>query len=86
MIEERIEDLNRTLRRVDFQPACYLRLQPQRVVQRLLDAIDPRYHRLIVRQPSLTEDKRIAEILTAAKVALELTPGCARGRPCGPSR
>jgi hypothetical protein len=50
-------------------------------LERLLDAIDPRYHRLIVRQPSLTEDKRIAEILTAAKVALELTPGCARGRP-----
>lgn len=31
MIEERIEDLNATLRRVDFQPERYLRLQPVRV-------------------------------------------------------
>ncbi|MBM0105833.1 hypothetical protein JM946_13920 [Steroidobacter sp. S1-65] len=36
MIEERIEDLNRTLRRVDFQPGCYLRLDPQRVVHESL--------------------------------------------------
>ena len=50
-------------------------------LERLLEAIEPRFHRLIVRQPSLTENKRIAEVLTAAKVALELTPGCARGRP-----
>lgn len=32
LIEERIEDLNRTLRRVDFSPGSYLRLVPQRVV------------------------------------------------------
>lgn len=31
MIEERIDDLNATLRRVDFQPERYLRLQPVRV-------------------------------------------------------
>jgi uncharacterized protein YPO0396 len=31
MIEERIEDLNATLRRVDFQPERYLKLQPVRV-------------------------------------------------------
>jgi uncharacterized protein YPO0396 len=31
MIEERLEDLNATLRRVDFQPERYLRLQPVRV-------------------------------------------------------
>lgn len=36
MIEERIDDLNRTLRRVDFQPGCYLRLEPQRVVHESL--------------------------------------------------
>jgi uncharacterized protein YPO0396 len=39
MIEERIEDLNRTLRRVDFQPGCYLRLDPQRVVHESLKAL-----------------------------------------------
>jgi hypothetical protein len=50
-------------------------------LQRLLHAIDSRFHRLIVRQPFLTEDKRIADVVAAAKVALELTPGCACGRP-----
>ena len=36
MIEERIEDLNRTLRRVDFNLGSYLRLVPQRVVHESL--------------------------------------------------
>lgn len=39
-IEERIEDLNRTLRRVDFQPGRYLRLGPQRIVHESLRALD----------------------------------------------
>jgi hypothetical protein len=50
-------------------------------LQQLLQVIDPRFHRLIVRQPFLTEDKRITDVVVAAKVALELTPGCAFGRP-----
>jgi uncharacterized protein YPO0396 len=36
LIEERIEDLNRTLQRVDFNPGSYLRLVPQRVVHESL--------------------------------------------------
>jgi uncharacterized protein YPO0396 len=36
MIEERIEDLNATLRRVDFQLGRFLRLQPQRVTHESL--------------------------------------------------
>jgi uncharacterized protein YPO0396 len=39
LIEERIEDLNRTLRRVDFNPGCYLRLVPQRVVHESLRSL-----------------------------------------------
>lgn len=31
MIEERIEELNATMRRVDFRPGSYLRLEPRRV-------------------------------------------------------
>jgi hypothetical protein len=50
-------------------------------LQRLLGTIDPRFHRLIVRQPFLTEDKLVADVVVATKVAIELTPGCARGRP-----
>lgn len=36
VIEERIEDLNETMRRVDFQPQRYLRLDPQRIVHESL--------------------------------------------------
>lgn len=39
-IEERIEDLNRTLRRVDFQPGRYLRLGPQRIIHESLRSLD----------------------------------------------
>jgi uncharacterized protein YPO0396 len=38
-IEERIEDLNATLRRVDFQPGRYLHLEPQRVEHEQLRAL-----------------------------------------------
>ncbi len=50
-------------------------------LQQLMDTIDSRFHRLIVRQPFLSEDKCVADVVAAAKVALELTPGCAHGRP-----
>jgi hypothetical protein len=50
-------------------------------LQRLLGTIDPRFHRLIVRQPFLTEDKLVTDVVAATKVAIELTPGCANGRP-----
>jgi uncharacterized protein YPO0396 len=55
MIEERIEDLNRTLRRVDFQPACYLRLQPQRVVHESLRELQQAQRQL--RSAELKDDQ-----------------------------
>jgi uncharacterized protein YPO0396 len=39
VIEERIEDLNETMRRVDFQPQRYLRLDPQRIVHESLRSL-----------------------------------------------
>jgi uncharacterized protein YPO0396 len=39
VIEERVEDLNKTLRRVDFTPERYLRLEPQRIVHESLKAL-----------------------------------------------
>lgn len=36
IVEERIDDLNNTMRRVDFQPGHYLRLEPRRVVHESL--------------------------------------------------
>ena len=54
MIEERIEDLNRTLRRVDFQPGCYLRLDPQRVVHESLRTLQQAQRHL--RSAALKDD------------------------------
>jgi uncharacterized protein YPO0396 len=45
-IEERIEDLNRTLRRVDFQPGRYLRLEPQRIVHESLRTLQSAHRHL----------------------------------------
>ena len=39
-ITERIEDLNRTLQRVDFQPGRYLQLHPQTVVHQSLQSLN----------------------------------------------
>jgi uncharacterized protein YPO0396 len=38
-IIERIDDLNQTLQRVDFQPGCYLQLAPQTVLHQSLQAL-----------------------------------------------
>lgn len=38
-IIERIDDLNQTLQRVDFQPGCYLQLAPQTVVHQSLQTM-----------------------------------------------
>ena len=40
IIEERIADLNATLRRVDFQPGRYLRLEPRRVTHESLRRLE----------------------------------------------
>ncbi|WP_372985660.1 ATP-binding protein [Marinobacter sp.] len=40
IIEERIADLNATLRRVDFQPGRYLRLEPRRVTHESLRTLE----------------------------------------------
>jgi uncharacterized protein YPO0396 len=55
MIEERIADLNRTLRRVDFQPGCYLRLEPQRVVHESLRTLQQAQRHL--RSAALKDDQ-----------------------------
>jgi hypothetical protein len=55
MIEERIDDLNLTLRRVDFQRGCYLRLQPQRVVHESLRELQQAQRQL--RSAELKDDQ-----------------------------
>lgn len=55
MIEERIADLNATLKRVDFQPGRFLRLEPQRVEHQSLRAL--RQARAQLRSAQLKEDQ-----------------------------
>lgn len=40
VIEERIADLNETLKRVDFQPGRYLKLEPRRVIHEALRTLE----------------------------------------------
>ncbi|WOG25875.1 ATP-binding protein [Endozoicomonas sp. 8E] len=53
-VEERIEDLNRTLQRVDFKPGQYLQLKPQRVVHESLRTLESARRHL--RAASLKDD------------------------------
>ncbi|KEI72996.1 ATP-binding protein [Endozoicomonas elysicola] len=53
-VEERIEDLNRTLLRVDFKPGQYLQLRPQRVIHESLRNLESARRHL--RAASLKED------------------------------
>lgn len=55
MIEERIADLNNTLRRVDFQTHRYLQLEPQRVVHESLRTLQAAHRKL--RSAALSDDQ-----------------------------
>lgn len=50
-------------------------------LERLVTAADSRFHRLLLRQQHLLQDKPEEEIIKAIQVALKLQPGCAQGRP-----
>lgn len=51
------------------------------VLQSVLGEIEPLFRRLIVRQRSWLQEKTAAEIVHAARVAMELSPNCAKGLP-----
>ncbi|MBL3526361.1 MAG: hypothetical protein JMN27_08065 [gamma proteobacterium endosymbiont of Lamellibrachia anaximandri] len=55
IIEERIDELNQTMVKVDFQPGCYLQLQPRRVIHETLTAIQKAQRHL--RSAALKEDQ-----------------------------
>ncbi|MCF6281430.1 MAG: hypothetical protein L3J28_04330 [Candidatus Polarisedimenticolaceae bacterium] len=55
MIEERIDELNRTMVKVDFQPGHYLQLRPKRVIHETLTSIQKAQRQL--RSAALKEDE-----------------------------
>ncbi len=75
IIEERIEDLNATLRRVDFQPGRYLQLQPRRVVHESLRTLQSAQRRLA--SAALADDggeshyRALAELVALLRDAAE---------------
>ncbi|ODV42349.1 DNA repair protein [Cupriavidus sp. UYMMa02A] len=75
IIEERIEDLNNTMRRVDFQPGRYLRLDPRRVVHESLKSLQQAQRAL--RSAALQDDqgeshfRALAHVVTLLRDASE---------------
>ncbi|EHP37747.1 ATP synthase, Delta/Epsilon chain, long alpha-helix domain [Cupriavidus basilensis OR16] len=75
IIEERIEDLNNTMRRVDFQPGRYLRLDPRRVVHESLKTLQQAQRAL--RSAALQDDqgeshfRALAHVVTLLREASE---------------
>lgn len=55
--------------------------QEYRRLERLVSATDPRFHRLLLRQRHLLQDRQESEVVQAARAAMALEPGCANGRP-----
>lgn len=80
-IEERIEDLNRTLRRVDFQPARYLRLEPQRVVHESLRSLQNAQRHL--RSAALKDDEGESHLAALKKVVELLRDAAERKKTLG---
>lgn len=51
------------------------------MLQAVLSEVEPLFHRRIVRQRSWLQEKTASEIVHAARVAMELSPSCAKGLP-----
>lgn len=47
----------------------------------VLARVDARFHRLLLRRLALWRGVPTEDVVTAARMALQLTPGCAQGRP-----
>ncbi len=80
-IEERIEDLNRTLRRVDFQPGRYLQLSPQRVVHESLRTLHTAQRHL--RSAALRDDQGESHFAALRRVVDLLRDAAERKKTLG---
>ncbi len=59
-------------------------LEVRREFQRMstiVKEIDPMFHSLLIRRPSLWRSQPIQEVIQAARLAVHLSPQCAKGRP-----
>ncbi|WP_284455328.1 ATP-binding protein [Alloalcanivorax xenomutans] len=78
MIEERLEDLNNTLRRVDFQPGRYLRLISKKVVHESLRTLQRALREL--NSARFNEDDGESQYLALQHMVSLLRDACDRSR------
>ena len=52
-----------------------------RLLERIIEQVDPIIHALLVNHPSLWRHKDPQDIISAARLACRLEPGCAKGLP-----
>ncbi|NUA32132.1 ATP-binding protein [Cupriavidus basilensis] len=81
IIEERIEDLNNTMRRVDFQPGRYLRLDPRRVLHESLKTLQQAQRAL--RSAALQDDQGESHFRALAQVVALLREASERRTTVG---
>jgi len=51
------------------------------ILGRLVPELNPRFHSLVIRRRSLVMDRPETEVIRCGRLALQLTPGCAEGKP-----
>ncbi|HBN13759.1 MAG TPA: hypothetical protein DD407_01875, partial [Pseudohongiella sp.] len=81
IIEERLEDLNSTMRRVDFQPGQYLRLVAKKVVHESLRSLQRAQRAL--NSARLTDDAGESHYKALKELVLLLKDACERSRTQG---
>lgn len=81
MIEERIEDLNHTLRRVDFQPGCYLCLVSNKVMHESLRNLQKAQRQLA--SARFNDDAGESQYKSLQHLVMLLRDACERRRTQG---
>lgn len=52
-----------------------------RHLAQIIQGLDARFHRSVIRQRSIIMERSAEDVIKAAELTLQLTPGCASGRP-----
>jgi uncharacterized protein YPO0396 len=81
LIEERLEDLNSTMRRVDFQPGRYLRLVAGKVIHESVRTLQRAQRQL--NSARFTDDEGASQYKALQELVLLLKDACERNRTHG---
>ncbi|MCU7839432.1 MAG: hypothetical protein KZQ94_08635 [Candidatus Thiodiazotropha sp. (ex Troendleina suluensis)] len=81
LIEERVDEINQTMIKVDFQPGCYLHLQPRRVIHETLTSIQKVQRQL--RSAALKEDQGESHYRALVELVSQLRDAVERKKTLG---